>query len=128
MSASVVASQTSAGSACPARRSASRTPAAPAGAHAARAGSYDRGAAAPGRLGGLVTAGVGHYDQVHRHPARGPGRTAQPGQACRQPVLLVMRRDDHANRPDHAIPVAWATDRRSPSARAYTSAVKSGSW
>ena len=59
----------------------------------------------------------------------GSSRTARRRLARheRQPVLLIVRRNDHADAPDHTIPPAWATDLRSPSALVYTSAVKSGS-
>jgi hypothetical protein len=96
-------------------------------ADAVRADRDDGGAAAPRDVSGPVAARVGHHDQLHGHAAHCPRRPAQAAQARRQQFLLVVRRDDHADGPDHTIPPTWATDLRSPPARVYTSAAKSGS-
>jgi len=84
-------------------------PGRPRRAHVASADPGHPGAAGPGGRDGLVRAGIGHHQQVHRHAHSASGAPQRPQAGGQQP-LLVVGRHHHADGLDHARPVACATE------------------
>lgn len=104
VSASVVATQTSAGVKLPGPvqhladgRCAGR-------ANVPDAHRDDQGAVTARYLCGSVAAGVGHGHQVHRDAAQRLRDITQASQAEGQQVLFIVRGNDDADSADHAIP------------------------
>ena len=116
MSASVVASQTSGGSAGGIWRSTARIPAARAAPTLREQISITVTPVSRARRTVWSVHASADDDKAHRG-GDALGGLLQRGQAVRQQRFLVMRGHDDSDRPDHASPVAWATDIGFPSVR-----------
>ena len=80
-----------------------RHPGGPRGAHVPRPDAQHRRSPGPGQRGGPVGAGVRHHDDMDRDAGQRRGGQPDRVQAGGQQVLLVVRRDDHADGGDHAV-------------------------
>ena len=73
------------------------------GAHVPRLDAQHRRSPGPGQHGGPVRARIGHDHHVDRDPGQRRGGQPDRFEAGGQQVLLVVRRDDHADGGDHAV-------------------------
>ncbi len=80
-----------------------RDPGGAGGAHVPRLDAQHRRSPGPGQPGGPVSARVRHHHHVDRDSGQRRGSQPDGVQAGRQQVLLVVRRDDHADGGDHAV-------------------------